>query len=93
MPSSVRFSDKTTGHGCWPSTILISASANVIINGLGSVRISDNILPHCCVSCHSGIQSSGSPNTYVNGLPMARVGDSISCGDSNAEGSPNVICN
>ena len=90
MPSAVRLGDKTTGHSCWPPTPLISASSNVIINGIGSVRLSDNIEPHCCVVCHDGIQASGSSNTYVNSLAMARVGDSISCGDSNAEGSPRL---
>lgn len=93
MPSAVRLGDKTIGHGCWPPTPLAGASSNVIINGIGAVRLGDNIIPHCCIICHDGIQASGSSNTYVNSLAMARVGDSISCGDSNAEGSPNVICN
>ena len=94
MPPSVRFGDLTTGHGCWPPTTLATASPNVIINDIGSVRISDDIVPHCCpAGCHGGQQCSGSPDTYVNDLAMARVGDLISCGDSNAEGSPNVICN
>ena len=94
MPSAVRLGDKTTGHSCWPPTTLATASSNVIINGIGSVRISDNIVPHCCpAGCHGGQQSSGSPNVNVNGNPIARVGDNISCGDSNAQGSPNVIIN
>lgn len=93
MPSAVRLGDRTTGHGCWPPTQLASASSNVIINGIGAVRLGDNIVPHCCVSCHDGVQSSASPNVIVNGNVIARVGDNISCGDSNAEGSPNVIVN
>ena len=77
MPSAVRLGDKTTGHSCWPPTTLATASSNVIINGIGSVRISDNIVPHCCpAGCHGGQQSSGSPNVNVNGIPVHRQGDS-----------------
>lgn len=94
MPGAVRLGDKTTGHSCWPPTQLATASSDTIINGIGSVRISDNIIPHCCpAGCHGGIQSSGSSNVNVNGNPIARIGDNISCGDMNAEGSSNVIIN
>lgn len=94
MPSAVRLGDSTTGHGCWPPTTLASASSNVIINGIGAVKVGDSIVPHCCPSgCHGGTQSSGSPNVMTNGNAQARIGDSISCGDSNAAGSPNVIIN
>lgn len=93
MPNAVRLGDGTTSHGCFPPTTLASASSNVIINGIGAVKVGDNIVPHCCESCHGGVQASGSPNVITNGNQQARVGDSISCGDSNAAGSPNVIVN
>lgn len=93
MPSAVRLGDTTTGHDCFPPTTLASASSNVIINGIGAVKVGDSIVPHCCVSCHGGTQSSGSPNVMTNGNAQARIGDSISCGDTNAAGSPNVIVN
>ena len=95
MPSAVRLGDSTTGHGCFAPTTLASASSNVIINSIGAVKVGDSIVPHCCPGsgCHGGTQSSGSPNVMTNGNPQARIGDSISCGDSNAAGSPNVIVN
>ena len=95
MPSAVRLGDSTTGHGCFAPTTLASASSNVIINSIGAVKVGDSIVPHCCPGsgCHGGIQASGSPNVFTNGAAQARVGDSISCGDNNAVGSPNVIVN
>lgn len=94
MPSAVRLGDSTTSHGCFPPTTLSSASSNVIINGIGAVKVGDSIIPHCCDStCHGGVQASGSPNVMTNSNQQARVGDSISCGDTNAAGSPNVIIN
>ena len=95
MPSAVRLGDNTTSHGCFPPTTLATASSNVLINGIGAVKVGDSIIPHCCPvsGCHDGTQSSGSPNVITNGNSQARVGDSISCGDSNADGSPNVIVN
>lgn len=95
MPAAVRLGDATTGHGCWPPTVLASGSSNVLINNTPAVRAGvDSIIPHCCTpGCHGGSQSSGSPNVITNGNAQARVGDSIGCGDSNAVGSPNVIVN
>lgn len=95
MPSAVRLGDGTTGHDCFPPTTLGSASSNVLINGIGAVKVGDSIIPHCCPGsgCHGGTQASGSGNVMTNGNAQARVGDSISCGDSNAAGSPNVIVN
>lgn len=95
MPGAVRLGDGTTGHGCFPPTTLGSASSNVLINGIGAVKVGDSIIPHCCPGsgCHGGTQASGSGNVMTNGNAQARVGDSISCGDSNAAGSPNVIVN
>ena len=70
MPSAVRLGDRTTGHGCWPPTQLARASSNVIINGVGAVRLGDNIVPHCCVSCHDGVQSSASPNVILSNIQI-----------------------
>lgn len=93
MPGAVRLGDSTTGHGCFPPTTLSSSSSNVLVNGIGAVKVGDTIIPHCCVTCHDGTQASGSGNVIINGTGAARVGDSISCGDSNAAGSANVLIN
>ena len=44
--------------------------------------------PHCYPPTPA---VSGSPNVFVNGKALCRVGDSISCGDTMAQGSPNVF--
>lgn len=93
MPASVRLHDICTGHGCFPPRPNATASTNVFINNLGSHKVGDSWLSHCCNGCHDGVQGSGSPNVYVNTLAMARVGDVISCGSANAQGSPNVFAN
>ena len=93
MPAAARLNDPTTGHGCFPSTVLNSASSNVIINGKGSVRLKDTIESHCCVSCHSDEVSAAASKVFVNGRNKARVGDPISCGDAIKSGSGNVFVN
>ena len=56
----------------------------------GAVRKGDMSAghPHCypatpAVGCSSDV--------IINGLPACRIGDSISCGDTMAEGSSDVI--
>jgi uncharacterized Zn-binding protein involved in type VI secretion len=94
MPSIVRLADASFGHGCWPARPNASASSNVFANSIGIHRVQDLWQIHCCGSaCHDGVQASGSPNVFVNGKAVARIGDSISCGDTNAVGSPNVFAN
>ena len=96
MPGCVRLGDICTGHGCWPPRPNVSASSNVIVNGIGAHRVGDAWAPHTCPAIpetHGSVQASGSPNVIVNGVPVARIGDSIACGSSNASGSGNVIIN
>lgn len=89
MPAVVRLGDICTGHGCWPPRPNDQASPDFYVNSLGAHRLGDHWVTHCCVSCHDGNQASGSPTYFVNNKPVARIGDSISCGSSNATGSPN----
>ena len=55
MPGVVRLGDICTGHGCFPPRSNVSASGNVIVNGLGAHRVGDNWASHCCVTCHDSI--------------------------------------
>jgi uncharacterized Zn-binding protein involved in type VI secretion len=88
----VRLGDQCTGHGCFPPRVCISASNNVIVNGIGAHRVGDSWAVHCCgIVCHGGNQANGSSTVFVNGQKLARIGDSISCGSKNAQGSPNVF--
>lgn len=65
----------------------------MFVNGKPVHRLNDNWQTHGCPDCapHGGVASSGSGTVFVNGRPICRIGDSISCGDSMAEGSPDVI--
>lgn len=91
MAAVSRLGDLCTGHGCWPPRPGITASPNVIVNGIRTHRLGDGWLIHCCDgSCHPGVVASGSPTVMINGRPAARIGDRINCGSLIAQGSPNV---
>jgi uncharacterized Zn-binding protein involved in type VI secretion len=95
MPAVVRVGDMSAGHPhCYPPTPAVSGSPDVFVNGKAAVRVGDSWATHgaCPVhSPHSGSSSSGSSSVFVNGKALCRVGDSISCGDTMAQGSPNVF--
>lgn len=95
MPAAVRLGDISAGHAGWPARANDQASPNVFINSLAAHRVTDHWPTHCdgVPVCHDGTLSAGSPNVFVNGHALGRVGDSISCGDSAAQGSPNVFVN
>lgn len=95
MLGAVRKNDMSAGHPhCYPPTPAVGCSPNVFVNGRGSVRVGDAWQTHgaCDVHApHSGSSSSGSRSVFVNGKAKCRIGDAISCGDTMAEGSGNVI--
>lgn len=95
MPGAVRKGDMSTGHPhCYPPTPAVECSSDVLVNGRGAVRLGDAWQVHgaCDVhSPHSGASASGSSTVFVNGKPKCRIGDAISCGDTMAEGSSDVI--
>ena len=67
-------------------------SDDVFVNGIGSVRFGDDMIPHeypgpCCNIHHPSL-SSASTTVFVNGQGMGRLGDDysahyISSGSSN----------
>lgn len=95
MPPVVRLGDISAGHPhCYPPRPNIEGSPNVFVNGKAVHRLSDAWAVHgACPdhSPHGGAASSGSSTVFVNGRPVCRIGDAISCGDTMAEGSPNVF--
>jgi uncharacterized Zn-binding protein involved in type VI secretion len=92
MPGAVRSNDSCSGHGCWSARPPNTFSFNVLINGLGAVRMSDVWTLHCCwFICHTGTSTSASMTVMVNGLGAVRVGDSIDCGSTAVNGSMDVI--
>lgn len=88
-----RQGDSTAGHGCWPPTVPSGYSPDVFANGRAVVRQGDGIVPHTCPiipETHGGVYVSGG-SVYVNGKPVQRVGSFVSCGDSAASGSDDVM--
>ena len=89
-----RLGDLTAGHDGFPPRPSITASPDVTCNNIPVVRVTDGYAIHCNAIpiCHDGILAVGSPTVTVNNLPLGRVGDPVSCGDTVAEGSPDVLC-
>lgn len=65
------------GHGTTP---IVTASSNVVINGMGAARVGD--------VCGCGaVITTGFPSVLVNGRPLAHVGSLTSHGGSIVSGS------
>jgi uncharacterized Zn-binding protein involved in type VI secretion len=85
--------DKSSGHNGYAPRAADSGSPDVIVNGQGIVRTGDHYPPHNNGrNSHDGIQGAGSSTVIVNGKSAARAGDPISCGDTAAGGSSDVVC-
>ncbi|ASV44143.1 hypothetical protein PBI_SCTP2_128 [Salicola phage SCTP-2] len=85
----------TTGHGCWPPTIISQGATTVIGDVLPLSRIGDMAIPHVCVSfpfpAHGLIIATGSTTVIIESMPAARIGDFMSCSDIIATGAPTII--
>lgn len=87
MPNVCRLGD-TSNHG----GVIISASSDVLANGIGVARQGDL---HACPIPGHGVTAitTGSPDTNANGQPIARVGDSCGCGATLNSGSLDTFAN
>ena len=85
---AARLGDIDTGHPPAPPTPIITASANVLINGIPAARKGDMLAPH-----HPGVRiiTEGSGSVNINGMPAARITDAINCGGTITIGSGNVF--
>ncbi|QYW03422.1 hypothetical protein pEaSNUABM34_00120 [Erwinia phage pEa_SNUABM_34] len=83
--------DLSTGHNGFYPVVAVQASANVMINGKGSVRHGDAYQPHSAPKKppHVGYAISSS-TVRVNGKPAQRNGDPNTCNDTASNGSNNV---
>lgn len=85
----------SAGHPhCYPPTPAATGSPDVYVNGIPAVRLGDTWVVHgACQdhTPHSGNSSSGSSSVFTDGKPLCRIGDAISCGDTMAQGSPDVF--
>lgn len=93
MSYATRLGDNCTGHDACAPQPLVTASDNVLINGLGTGRVTDLYASHGCIvhGAHQDSINNGSGTVFINGLPAARIGDAVSIGGEVAQGSPNVI--
>lgn len=93
MPAIARKGDTASGHGCFPSSDITSASPDVEVDGIPVARVGDTLAEHGCASCppHGRVVAAGSPTVFINGLPAARVGDAIDCGGTISVGSGTVV--
>jgi uncharacterized Zn-binding protein involved in type VI secretion len=96
MPAAATIGDKSTGHGCFAPTAMITTPvAKTYFNGklAGVVDSNCKFAAHACgVTTHNSdirIPSTGASKTYIEGKKAARIGDSIQCGDAIAQGSSN----
>lgn len=87
-----RIGDVSTGHGCHVPTVAIQGSSNVLVNGIGAVRVGDKYLVHTCGNdTHVDSASVGSKTVKINGQFVMRVGDLLTPAGMVAEGSHSVF--
>lgn len=100
MPSAARDKDITTGHGCWPPTIIKGRSSNLLINNRQAAVLFNSIVVHCCplpfvpCKCHSGFLVGVCRVIHQQVRPLQKVGDTITCCPSTdrvGSGSTNVV--
>ena len=76
-----RLTDITTGHGCYAPSVGVTASANVMVNGLAAHKVEDTFTPHTCgTDVHPDVASVGATKVLINGQPAMRLGDSLQPG-------------
>lgn len=90
MPAVCRQIDLSSGRCGHPPSVPAEWSPNVLANGLFVVRLGDRYETHPDGFHPGRTVSSASATVFANGRNLARMDDDISCGDSIAQGSPDV---
>lgn len=94
MPPAARLGDLNTGEPCFPPTVSLVASIDVLANNIGIVREGDSYGLHNCGSTvHPIAALKGSATVTVNNIPAMRQGDLMDCSPLNMAhvGSPTVM--
>lgn len=85
----------TTGHGCWPPTIICQGSPTVIAENKPAAFVGAAGIVHVCVvlpfPAHPTAVAQGSATVIVENMPAARIGDMMVCTDVIAMGAGTVI--
>lgn len=97
MPAA-QISSLTTGHVCWPPTLIAMGAPTVIGDVLPLSRVGDIAIPHTCVYpipspmyTHGLMIAMGSTSVIIESMPASRIGDLMSCTDVIATGAPSII--
>lgn len=98
MPCIALIGDKSTGHGGFPPTAMISSPiTKTKINGKfpgvvdASCKFAEHRLGKAVHPEHIRYPTSGSGKTKIEGYEIARIGDPLSDGDTIAQGSSNTF--
>ena len=92
MPDQTRLDDHCTGHDACGARPLVTASADVYVNGRGAGRVGDLYATHGC-DVHPPHQDSivvGSETVYINGRRAGRIGDPVVIAGAVRDGSGDV---
>jgi uncharacterized Zn-binding protein involved in type VI secretion len=90
MSGIATVNDACSGHGGFPPRLPVSGSFDVLVNGVGVLRVGDLYLPHSDGhTTHNAVIVSGSQTVFVNGVSLAITGSLLSCGSTIASGSQN----
>lgn len=67
MPVTHKGTPQTTGHGCYPKTVIENGwSSTVFVNSQPVALVGKTeIKEHCCGECHKGVVSTGSPDVSI----------------------------
>lgn len=90
MPEAARRFEPTD-H---PGIITGPGAAQVLINGLAAMRVTDQhacLLPPVAGPHPPSTIIKGSSTVLIEGQPAARKGDTVGCGAAITTGSPNVL--
>lgn len=99
MPAISLDTHVSTGHGGWPSTVVVSSTcaAKSFFNGLKIQLVGQTqYTPHTDNQPVTHPQSerevsNGAPTFYMEGKKVGRIGDPIACGDTIGQGSTNTF--
>lgn len=85
----------TTGHGCWPPTLIAEGAATVMAEFKPCTFMGADCIPHVCVAppfpSHPAAIAEGSTTVFIEGKPAARMGDMLTCTDMIAMGADTVL--
>lgn len=77
---------RTSGHGCYGPTQVMSGSPDVKINGIPAARVTDMIGFHQCshepYDGHTSNVAVGSGTVKINGKAAAKLGSRAACSDT-----------